>query len=414
MSGQHAPVDHLLRACAPEVLAALVRRHGRFDECEDAVQEALVAATRQWPRDGTPDRPAAWLTTVASRRLVDRARGEHARRAREARAVREEPRPGVDDAADRADPVEAGDDVLVLFLLCAHPALTASSQVALTLRAVGGLTTAEIARAFLVPEATMAQRISRAKQTIRHAGATFAMPEPDEAGARVAAACHALYLVFNEGYVASAGEALQRVDLAHEAIRLARALAARRPDDPEVAGLLALLLLTHARSAARTTPDGRLVPLAMQDRTRWDRSLVREGVAILERVLPRGEVGPYQLQAAIAAVHDEAASDDATDWPQVLALYGLLAHVAPSPVVTLNGIVAHAMVHGPDAGLALLDACDADERATTGHRHDSVRAHLLERAGRTAEAREAYRVAARRTTSTPERRHLLARASALD
>ncbi len=391
-----------VRRLVPEVLGVLVRRYGQFDACEDAVQEALVAAAAQWPVDGWPENPRAWLVTVASRRLADQVRSDAARRRREeADALRTPP----------AGDVEAGDDTLTLLFLCCHPALTPSSQIALTLRAVGGLSTAEIARAFLVPEATMAQRISRAKHRIK--GARFALPPPAEQAARLGVVLHVIYLVFNEGYTATSGTRLVRAELAAEAIRLARELRRLVPGDGEVAGLLALLVLTDARRPARTAPDGSLVPLSEQDRTLWDADAIAEGVALVAAALPSGPVGPYQLQAAIAAVHDEAPAAEATDWPQILALYTLLERVAPNPAVTLNRAVAVAEVHGPAAGLALLDTLSADERLAASHHLVSVRAHLHELAGDHDAARTGYREAARRTTSEPERRHLLARAARL-
>jgi RNA polymerase sigma factor (sigma-70 family) len=394
-----------LRELAPQVLGSLVRRHGRFDECEDAVQEALVAASVQWPEEGVPDDPRAWLVAVARRRLVDRTRSEVARRRRED-AVH---------ALARASDAEvlAEDDTLVLLFLCCHPELTAPSQLALTLRAVGGLTTAEVARALLVPEATMAQRISRAKQRIRDAGATFAMPPPEEREARLAVVLQVLYLIFNEGYTASSGDALQRADLMAEALRLARSLHRLLPGEGEVAGLLALMLLTEARRPARTRADGGLVPLAEQDRTLWDADLVAEGVGLVTRTLGTAPLGPYQVQAAIAAVHDEAPTAEDTDWPQVVALYEVLAGLAPNPMVTLNQAVALAMVHGPRVGLARLAALDDDARTAHHHRLHAVRAHLLEQAGEVEAALAAYRDAARLTASRPEQRYLEERAARL-
>jgi len=409
-----AEVEGLLRELAPQVLGVLVRRYGQFDLCEDAIQEALLAAAVQWPADGVPERPRGWLVTVASRRMTDQVRGESARRRREEAVATASPAdewvaPGAD-----ADLPAAADDTLTLLFLCCHPALSPPSQVALTLRAVGGLTTAQVARAFLVPEATMAQRISRAKQTIKAAGARFAMPPPAERQERLRVVLQVLYLVFNEGYTASSGPDLQRADLTTEAIRLARELHRLLPGDGEVAGLLALLLLTDARRPARSRPDGSLVPLAEQDRSRWDADAIAEGVALISSALARAPVGPYQLQAAIAAVHDEAARADDTDWRQILVLYELLAQVAPSPVVTLNHAVALAMVRGPEAGLELLATLDGDGRMAGNHRLEAVRAHLLELAGDTAAARERYRAAARHTTSLPEQRYLEGRAARLE
>jgi predicted RNA polymerase sigma factor len=340
------------------------------------------------------------LLTVATRRLTDGWRSESARRRREVVAALQEP---------PASETPAADDTLTLLLLCCHPKLSAPSQLALTLRAVGGLTTAEIAAAFLVPESTMAQRISRAKAAIR--GTRFVLPPAAELPDRLRVVEQVLYLVFNEGYAASSGPDLQRVELTAEAIRLTRLLRDRLPDDPEVAGLLALMLLTDSRGAARTDPAGRLVPLAEQDRSLWSRELIAEGSALVAAALARsGQLGPYQLQAAIAAVHAEAGRDEDTDWPQILALYQLLGRVAPNPMVTLNSAVAVAMVHGPRAGLHVLDGLP---QLAGHHRLAAVRGHLLERCGALAEARQAYREAARRTTSLPERRYLESRATRL-
>jgi predicted RNA polymerase sigma factor len=397
-------VEEALKGAAPQVLGALCRRYGRFDACEDAVQEALIAAAVQWPADGVPENPPGWLFTVASRRLADRWRSEEARRNRErtaALATREE----------RAAP--DADDTLTLLFMCCHPALSAPSQIALTLRAVGGLTTAEIAGAFLVPEATMAQRISRAKQSIKAAGAEFGLPPEPERDERLRVVLHVLYLIFNEGYTATSGPDLQRADLTREAIRLVRQLERLLPEDGEVAGLLALMLLTDARRPARSRPDGALVPLAEQDRSRWDAGAIREGVALVEQTLASARLGPYQLQAAIAAVHAEAPRAEDTDWPQIVALYELLERLGPNPMVTLNHAVALAMVRGPQAGLDLLATLDGDERMARHHRLPAVRAHLLEMAGELDPAREAYREAARRTTSLPEQRYLEARAARL-
>jgi len=405
-------VEGLLRALAPQALGALVRRHGRFDACEDAVQEALLAAALQWPDQGLPDNPRAWLIAVASRRLTDRLRSDEARRRREdAVAVADPARSVVAPAGD--EPVADHDDTLTLLFLCCHPELTPSSQLALTLRAVGGLTTAEIARAMLVPEATMAQRISRAKQRIRSSGARFGPPPPGERAARLQVVLHVLYLIFNEGYAATSGPDASRAELTGEAIRLTRAVRRLLPDDGEVAGLLALMLLTEARRPARTAPDGSLVPLDAQDRSRWDRALIDEGIALVTGALQATPLGPYQLQAAIAAVHAEAKRPEDTDWRQVVALYDLLERIAPNPVVTLNRAVATAMVRGPQAGLDLLATLDADERVTGQHRLDAVRAHLHELAGDRDAAVAGYRAAARRTTSLPERRYLEARANRL-
>ena len=409
----HAPLEDLLRGLAPQVLGVLVRRYGRFDACEDAVQEALLAAAVQWRERGVPESPRGWLITVASRRLADVVRSETARRRREDLAATleradAEPAPALDD-----EPPPEDDDTLALLLLCCHPALSPASQLALTLRAVGGLTTAEIARAFLVPEATMAQRISRAKQTIKAAGAAFEMPADADRTERMRVVLHVLYVMFDEGYTASSGPALHRVELTREAIRLTRVLHERLPDDDEVAGLLALMLLTDARRPARTRPDGALVPLGEQDRALWDRDAIREGIALITATLARGRVGPYQLQAAIAAVHAEAVRAEDTDWAQIVALYRLLDRFAPSPMVALNHAVAVAMMDGPRAGLAMLADLDTDPRLARHHRLDAVRAHLLEMAGDRTAAQAGYRMAARRTTSLPERRYLEERAARL-
>ena len=406
MSSIEAPgVEDLLRELAPQVLGTLVRRYGQFDAAEDAVQEALLAAAQQWPEEGVPDQPRPWLVTVASRRIVDGWRSESARRRREEQ----------DALLDVRGPasVPSRDDTLTLLLLCCHPALSVPSQLALTLRAVGGLSTAEIANAFLVPEATMAQRISRAKQRIKGAGARFVLPPKPERADRLRVVLHVLYLVFNEGYTTSSGASLHRADLTAEAIRLARLLHGILPEDGEVAGLLALMLLTDARRAARTTTDGSLVPLAEQQRGLWNTAQIEEGVALITTALGKAQIGPYQLQAAIAAIHDEAPSAEETDWPQILALYDVLEQVSPGPVVTLNRAVAVAMVDGPRAGLALLGTLDADDRMTHTHRVEAVRGHLLELAGDPVAARESYRRAARMTASVPEQRYLALRAARL-
>ncbi|AVT30989.1 RNA polymerase subunit sigma-24 [Plantactinospora sp. BC1] len=405
--------EDLLRRLAPRVLAALVRHYGNFEAAEDAVQEALLAAATQWPGSGVPESALGWLIRVASRRLTDELRSDLARRRREATVVAHTgPGQLFAPAADVADP-QGSDDTLTLLLLCCHPSLTPASQIALTLRAVGGLTTAEIARAFLVPETTMAQRISRAKQRIRAAGARFHLPPEEERAERFRAVLHVLYLIFNEGYTATAGPDVHRADLAAEAIRLARTVNRILPDDGEVAGLLALMLLTDARRPARTGPGGSLVPLAEQDRSRWNREYVDEGIALVTRTLSRAPIGPYQVQAAIAAVHAEAERAEETDWAQILALYQVLERLAPNPVVTLNHAVAAAMARGPQVGLALLAPLDADERVAGHHRLHAVRAHLLEMAGEPESARESYLTAARLTTSLPEQEYLQNRAARL-
>jgi len=406
-------VEDLLRQFAPQVLGSLVRRYGHFDLAEDAVQEALLAAALQWPEQGIPENPRGWLITVAVRRLTDELRSDEARRRREERAAAELPREHVKPPPD-GEQIPAGeDDTLTLFFLCAHPALSPASQLALTLRAVGGLATAEIARAFLVPDATIAQRISRAKQQIKASRIPFKLPAESERAERLTVVLHVLYLIFNEGYTASSGPDLQRGELTSEAIRLAREVRRLLPDDGEVAALLALMLLTDARRAARTRADGSLVPLAEQDRERWNGSYIEEGVALVTDALARSPLGPYQLQAAIAAVHDEAAQAADTDWPQILVLYELLERISPNPMVTLNHAVAVAMVKGPQAGLELLGPLDDDRRLAEHHRLDAVRAHLLEMAGDRAAARSSYRRAARRTTSLAERGYLEARANRL-
>ena len=406
--------EHLLRELAPQVLGALVRRYGHFDMCEDAVQEALLAAAVQWPEQGVPANPRGWLITVAARRLTDQWRSDQARQRREATVAAQAP---ADEAlapgpGDQEQPPDR-DDTLTLLIMCCHPALSPASQVALTLRAVGGLTTAQIAQAFLVPEATMAQRISRAKQRIRQAGAAFRLPPEPERAERLRVVLQVLYLIFNEGYTATAGPDLHRVELTAEAIRLTRAVRRLLPGDGEVAGLLALMLLTDARRPARTRPDGTLVPLAEQDRRLWIRESIDEGVALLTPALATTPVGPYQVQAAIAAVHAEAERAQDTDWPQILALYELLERIAPNPMVTLNRAVATAMVHGPRAGLELLRPLEDEARVAGHHRLAAVRGHLLELAGDLRAARASYQAAARRTGSLPERRYLQARADRL-
>ncbi|MFG1621752.1 RNA polymerase sigma factor [Kribbella sp. NPDC049227] len=406
-------VEGLLRELAPQVLGFLARRHGQFDLCEDAVQEALLAAATQWPVDGVPANPRGWLITVATRRLTDQFRSEAARRRREdSVASMAGPEELVAPGAD-VDKAPDEDDTLTLLFLCCHPAVTPASQVALTLRAVGGLTTGEIARAFMVPEATMAPRISRAKKSIKAAGSRFEMPPEEERADRLRVVLQVLYLIFNEGYTASSGEELQRLDLTSEAIRLTRMLRTALPDDGEAAGLLALMLLTDSRRRARTTADGGLIPIDEQDRTLWDREQIEEGTTLILATLAQSAVGPYQVQAAIAAVHSEAPSADETDWNQILSLYVLLERLTPNPMVTLNRAVALAQVQGPQAGLDLLATLDGNKNITETHRLDAVRAHLYERAGEPAKAQEHYLAAARRTTSLPEQRYLQAKAAAI-
>ncbi|SET74678.1 RNA polymerase sigma factor [Stigmatella erecta] len=406
--------EHLLRDLAPQVLGVMVRRFHDFAAAEDAVQEALIAAAFQWPREGLPQEPRAWLLQVASRRIADQARAEAARRRREALVVSlVPPELQIVLAADQ-DEASGRDDTLVLLFMCCHPVLTPASAIALTLRAVGGLTTAEIAKAFLVPEATMAQRISRAKQSIQASGVPFQMPTPEERAQRLGTVLHVLYLLFNEGYTASAGPELQRIDLSGEALRLMRLLRGFLPEDGEVAGLLALMLLTDARRAARTGPSGELIPLDAQDRRLWDSRAIAEGVALVTEALSKGSIGTYPVQAAIAAVHDEAARAEDTDWPQILALYEVLLRLADNPMVALNHAVAMAMVHGPRAGLDRLKALEADARLAGTHRLDAVRAHLLERAGEPEAAIAHYQKAARLTASLPERDYLLLQAARLN
>lgn len=394
-------VEDLLRELAPRVLGALARRCADFAAAEDAVQEALFAAHRTWPRDGIPESPRAWLLTVASRRLVDEQRSEAARRRRERGWATAEP----------ADPdVVQHDDTLTVLFLCCHPVLSPASAVALTLRAVAGLTTREVAAAYGVPEATMAARISRAKRQVRESGQPFALPSDEELAERVTRVLHVLYLLYNEGYAATTGPHLTRPDLSAEAIRLCRIAHRLMPTDREVTAVLALLLLLDARRPARVTASGEVVPLAEQDRRLWDQGLVVEGTALLDSTLDAGPPGAYQVQAAIAALHDRAPSGADTDWPQVLALYGLLEQVAPSPFVTLARVVALAEVEGPDAAAPLLD--DVATTIPEHHRVDAVRGHLAELRGDPASARKHYLEAARRTTNLAEQQALMARAAA--
>ncbi|WP_406463467.1 RNA polymerase sigma factor [Streptomyces sp. NBC_00111] len=409
MNDTPAGIEDLLRHHAPQVLGALVRRYGHFDTAEDSVQEALLAASQQWPAEGLPDNPRGWLIRTASRRLTDQLRGDSARQRREARAAALTPRDAFTAPPPGESRAPSADDTLTLLFLCCHPVLSPAAQVALTLRAVGGLTTAEIARAHLVPEATMAQRISRAKQKVR--GVPFRQPGPADRDQRLGAVLQVLYLIFNEGYTATSGSALHRADLAREAVRLTRAVRGLLPRDGRVTGLLALMVLTEARSGARTGPHGELIPLDEQDRTRWDRAAVDEGTALVEEALSQGPAGAYQLQAAIAALHDEAARAEDTDWPQILALYDLLVHRTPEPMAELGRAVALAMVQGPRAGLSAVAALE--DGLAGHHRLDAVRAHLLERAGDHEAARAAYQRAAGRTLSAPEARYLRMRAARL-
>jgi len=399
-------IEHLLRELTPQVLATVVRRYRDFATAEDAVQEALLAAATQWPMEGRPSNPRAWLTQVAFRRMADYVRAQTARRRREDQFALE-----TDTTTELT--LNNEDDTLVLLFMCCHPALSKTSAIALTLRAVGGLTTRQIAHAFLVPEATMAQRISRAKQSIKDSGIPFQLPTPDERVELLRSVLHVLYLIFSEGYTASAGAQLQRTDLSHEAMRLTRILHELQPDDTEVSGLLALMLLTDARRKARSTPDGDLIPLSEQDRTLWDKGQISEGVALISASLPKGSIGPYQLQAAIAAVHDEAARHEETDWPQIMVLYDLLMRMSDNPMVKLNYTIAASMVHGPAKGLSLLEVLKNDPRVAAHHRLDAVRAHLLELAGDREGAVVHYRIAANKTASLPERHYLLTKAARL-
>ncbi|SFT36337.1 RNA polymerase sigma factor, sigma-70 family [Actinopolyspora lacussalsi subsp. righensis] len=405
-------LGRLLRELAPQVLGALLRRYHEFDTCEDALQEAMLAATVQWPREGVPDNPHGWLATVASRRVVDQIRSEQARRDRETSSASREP-PDAMLARGADERVHDNDDTLTLLFMCCHPALTPASQVALTLRAVGGLTTTEIANAFLVPEATMGPRISRAKQRIRAAGTTLRMPRGSEYVERLGAVLHVLYLSFNEGYTATSGPDLQRPDLAAEAIRLTRDIHRSLPEDGEVAGLLALMLLTDARRAARTDSMGGLVPLAEQDRSLWDSEMIEEGTRLITDAMLRSQLGAYQLQAAIASLHVQPSHVDETDWRQIRFLYQVLCRIAPNPVATLNHAIAVAMTDGPEAGLAMVSELESDDRMARHHRLTAVRAHLLELAGDTTAARENYLLASRLATGLPEQRYLRARADRL-
>ena len=403
-------VETLLRQLAPQVLGAVVRRYGHFDIAEDAVQEAMLAAATQWPNEGLPENAKGWLITVAARRLTDLLRSEQARRRREDTVARWQLPEKQTEAVERPDD---SDDTLILLFMCCHPALSPSSQIALTLRAVGGLTTAEVARAFLVSEATMTRRITRAKQQIKDSGVPFRLPAQPQRAERLAVVLHVLYLIFTEGYAATSGPSLYRVELSTEAIRLTRMVQQLLPDDGEVAGLLALMLLTDARRHARTTANGELVPLADQDRTLWDADKIAEGVALVTEALPRGTAGPYQLQAAIAAIHDESPSAEETDWPQIKALYELLLQISDNPVIALNHAVAVAMADGPTSGLQRLETLATDKQLAEDHRLYAVRAHLLEMSGEPAAAREAYRAAAHRAKNLPQQRYLIGRATRL-
>jgi RNA polymerase sigma factor (sigma-70 family) len=402
--------DVLLREWSPRLLAQLARRYGDFALAEDAVQDAIIAAANQWPVEGRPDHPEAWLTRVATRRMIDRIRSDVARRRREAELARDD---NIEHKTTDCAPQSQQDDTLDLLIMCCHPALSPPSAMALTLRALCGLTTAEIANAFFVPESTMAQRISRAKQTIKLHGASFEMPSPATRTERLSTVLHVLHLMFNEGYVATSGQRAQRLDLTNEAIRLMREVWAFAPENTEAAGLLALMLLTDARRPARVDAFGALVPLLDQDRSAWDHALIKEGISLISDTLPKGAVGPYQIMAAIAAVHDEADLAEATDWAQIVVLYDVLKRMTDNPMVVLNQAVAVAMVSGARAGLSLLERLADDSRLTQHHRLDAVRAHLLERAGDMRGAIEHYRRAALHTGSIPERDFLLKSAARL-
>ncbi len=394
-------IEDLLRDAAPRVLAAVARRFGDFADAEDATQEAMLAATQQWPRQGTPENPVGWLIHVATLRVIDRVRSESSRRDREAAAaVRESRDP---------PPSPEHDDTLALMFMSCHPELTPASAIALTLRAVAGLTTAEIAAAFLVPQATMAQRISRAKRTIKASGIAFPMPTGEEWSERLASVLHILYLIFNEGYLTSGGPQLARADVSREAIRLARIVHRALPEDQEVAGLLALMLLTEARRSARTTADGELVPLDEQDRSLWDRELIAEGVELARAPSSTGAAGEYLIQAQIAALHDTAARPQDTDWRRIAALYAVLEQMTSNPMISLNGAIAVAMFEGPETGLALL--APLEQPLAGHHRLHATRAHLLEMSGELDAAFAEYRTAANRTTNLPERDYLTMKAA---
>jgi predicted RNA polymerase sigma factor len=406
-----ASTEHLLRELAPQVLGAVMRRYRNLSSCEDAVQEALIAAAAQWPDEGVPHNPRGWLLQVALRRMTDHVRSEIARRNREAVAM--EDLPVVVAPTMYSEPEIDPDDTLVLLFMCCHPSLSAPSAIALTLRAVGGLTTGEIAKAFLVPEATMAQRISRAKQSVKTSDVAFQMPEASERAERLGSVLHVLYLIFNEGYTTSSGADLQRTDLSMEAIRLARLVVNLAPGDGEAIGLLALMLLTDARRLARSGPNGELIPLDEQDRGLWDKEIIAEGVALVSAAFSRGVVGEYQLQAAIAALHDEASRVEDTDWAQIQALYGVLMRMSDNPMAVMNHAIAAAMVHGPTKGLELLASLEKDERLRGNHRLDAVRAHLLERSGDRDAAVKLYQAAAAKTSSIPEKNYLMLKAAKL-
>jgi RNA polymerase sigma factor (sigma-70 family) len=397
-------LEHLLRTEAPQVLGALVRRFGHFDIAEDAVQDALLAAAQQWPTRGIPEHPRGWLIRVGYRRMIDQLRADQLRQRREYQLGSQPTPASIDEPA--------ADDSPTLVFLCCHPILSPVSQVALTLRAVGGLTTAEIAHAYGVTEVAMGQRISRAKQQIKSAGGRFVLPSAEEREHRLTVVLQVLYLIFNEGYAATAGEQLHRVDLTTEAIRLTRMLHRLLPDEPEVAGLLALMLLNDARRPARSTEAGDLVTMEHQQRELWDKALTAEGTALITAAMRRRQVGPFQLQAAIAALHNEAPSYAETDWPQIAALYARLEQLTPTLPVRLSRAVAVAMAYSPRRGLVLLDSLPDDPLIR--QRERAVRAHLLELDGNTQQAAELFREAATLTDNLAERRYLEGRAKHLE
>ncbi len=389
-----------------------MRRYRNFRASEDAVQEAMIAACNQWPAEGIPQNPRGWLLQVAIRRMTDHVRSEIARRRRETIAAEDVPLVVAPELY--SEPEIDPHDTLILLFMCCHPSLSSASAIALTLRAVGGLTTHEIAKAFLVPEATMAQRISRAKQSVKTSRVPFQLPEANERAERLSSVLHVLYLIFNEGYTSSSGHKLQRTDLSTEAIRLTRLLLKLVPANGEVTGLLSLMLLTDARRAARSGSSGELIPLDEQDRSRWNRPMIEEGTALVNSAFMLGAVGEYQIQAAIASLHNEASRVEDTDWPQILALYGVLKRMSDNPMVEMNYAIATAMVHGPLTGLKLLNDLERDERLKDNHRLDAVRAHLLEAAGELDAAVRLYRAAAVKTNNISEKNYLMLKAAKLN